>query len=234
MSISIRHFTKRLIILFVSTFLCISLLSIPFNHQINFFSKHNHHQILYYIGYYPKQTAHVYDVLGRVMNEMQRHNISAWLSDGSALGAVRHQGIIPWDKDIDIHVLSTNTILIEQILKDLNIGNHKNSDGKGPGIGGFGYSVGISKICHCNLYLDLWLFEESRFDQTITCKGWGDNGCKRWFSLHKGLPPPKWKHSDIFPLRYIQFGPNPTYKFPVPNNIQEYLTFHFGNWKVWK
>lgn len=44
-------------------------------------------------------------ILGEIDKICKRHNISYWLSGGSMLGAIRHQGFIPWDDDLDIEML---------------------------------------------------------------------------------------------------------------------------------
>lgn len=42
------------------------------------------------------------DILEDFIHICQRHNLKYFLFAGSLLGAVRHQGIIPWDDDIDV------------------------------------------------------------------------------------------------------------------------------------
>ncbi len=37
-----------------------------------------------------------------------RHNIEYFLTGGSLLGAVRHQGFIPWDDDLDVGMTRNN------------------------------------------------------------------------------------------------------------------------------
>lgn len=50
----------------------------------------------------------LYEILYMVDDFCKAHKIDYFLVGGSLLGAVRHQGIIPWDDDIDIAMIREN------------------------------------------------------------------------------------------------------------------------------
>lgn len=60
------------------------------------------------------------DMLEEIDRVCRAHDIPYWLDFGTLLGAVRHQGFIPWDDDADISVFkSDNERLVRYLTEEL-------------------------------------------------------------------------------------------------------------------
>ena len=51
-----------------------------------------------------KMQQRMLDLLKVIDAICRKHNMQYWLSGGTMLGAIRHQGFIPWDDDLDIEM----------------------------------------------------------------------------------------------------------------------------------
>lgn len=62
----------------------------------------------------------IYQLMYDVDNILTTHNIPYWLDFGSLLGAVRHQGLIPWDDDLDISIEIAHEDKLKNIFSAFN------------------------------------------------------------------------------------------------------------------
>ena len=77
--------------------------------------------------YKKEELEHLQSVLVSMVKDFndicKKHNINYFVMDGTAIGAVRHENIIPWDDDVDIRMLREDYEKLEKVIS-------KECDGK--------------------------------------------------------------------------------------------------------
>ena len=63
-----------------------------------------------------RQQLRMLDMLLVLDDICQRHHIRYWLSSGTLIGALRHDGFIPWDDDLDVEMMRTDYLRLLQVL----------------------------------------------------------------------------------------------------------------------
>jgi len=151
----------------------------------------------------------LYSLLDETIYLFKKHDIKYFIHSGSLLGAVREQGIISHDDDIDIGIFSDSVEKLksskfENDLKNLNLKITINKNN-------------IHKIRKKNskIFVDIFVFRENgnkiEYDSDYCNKNW-PNG---WFSK-----------DDFFPLKKYVFG---DMDVDGPMNPYPYLEQHFGS-----
>lgn len=67
------------------------------------------------------------ELLNLIVNICKKYNLSYWLDYGNLLGAVRHDGFIPWDDDMDVGMMRKDfNKLLEVLPNEIKINNLEN------------------------------------------------------------------------------------------------------------
>ena len=63
-----------------------------------------------------RQQLRMLEILLEVDKICKKHDISYWLSSGTLIGALRHDGFIPWDDDLDIEMMRSDYLRLMEVL----------------------------------------------------------------------------------------------------------------------
>jgi len=157
----------------------------------------------------PELIGLIYQMLEVIDILFTEHDIPYWIDGGTALGAVRHQGCIPWDDDADLvfHIKDQNRILALEkkfaaygfyLKQDEIIRLYPSKTRKYPYVDLAGY-----RLCRDNIY---------RFDLR--------SARVHFFNTFFWLP------SEVDTLVRVKFGP---LMLSAPNDMMRYLLTGYGD-----
>lgn len=176
--------------------------------------------------YLPKKYyKELYRLMTDVNNIFVRNNIQYWGISGTAIGALRHKGIITWDDDIDISVWQKDwlKILSSDIVNQFDKIGCVVVKEKGLNLIKIFYkNAKYNKNNYKLPFIDVFSVSLDRQDKNkvVYTHKWAR---EEW--------PNEYQYIDeLYPLKYSKFG---SQSILIPNKSEKYLTRMFGkNWST--
>eukprot|EP01065_Artemidia_motanka_P002380 TRINITY_DN11132_c0_g1_i1.p2 TRINITY_DN11132_c0_g1~~TRINITY_DN11132_c0_g1_i1.p2 ORF type:complete len:274 (+),score=32.59 TRINITY_DN11132_c0_g1_i1:59-880(+) len=151
-------------------------------------------------------------------------NITYWLDYGALLGAERHRGFVPWDKDgdLDIGILASSSKALKaatpRFTRECGFRVLHRDDATNPGITVWGVRRSAFRFFYDSftpIYLDIADYEVTP----------GDTLTDTHFTPHIASFP----RTMVLPTRPCTFERK---TFPCPRDTDGYLTLVYGDWRT--
>lgn len=161
--------------------------------------------------------------LKEVVQLLEANNIIYWIDCGTALGAYRYGGIIPWDWDIDISIFLADHDNVKKILSQLDPEKYQIQD--------------WSSYSKPKTFLKLYVKETKNFIDIYHYQFHEQEKKVSYFFTYLESPfPHSWKKAELKcmpPLKYEEMFPLKKAKFDnltvwAPNNIVAFLQSKYG------
>lgn len=152
----------------------------------------------------------IYDLLQIVTCKLDNNNIEYIMTGGTLLGAIRNKGLIPYDDDGDIVILSDKVRVddVLTILRELNKDIISYIGIKG--------NVIIVKLRDFETRIDIFFMNKD------------ENGIYRYrFPFNIQYSNEWYKHDELYPLKEYKFGP---LLLKGPNMPSKFLDRTYKNW----
>lgn len=170
------------------------------------------------IKYDQKVLDKLYETIHYLIKELEKYKIDYFAIGGTLLGAIRHQGLIPWDIDIDIGVFKDGYDKIKKNINELNKVDERYQwiDTKLPGVRIYFNEKAIVDIFVMDIYtkdsLNMYVYSAPYIDDIPI------------YSTHKMFPKIKCTKETLLPLKKTKFE---DILIKIPNKAEKFLELNY-------
>ncbi len=154
----------------------------------------------------------LYELIKYTTFFLEENDVDYCIESGTLLGCVRHEGIIPWDNDIDIMIFREGYYKLKKIYNSFNNDNFKLVN----------ITPGFKLFYNNECLGELFVYD---YDDTLGLYRMSypyiDNDKPSFITSNIFFPHQKYKKDDLFPTRRTLFE---DFYVRTPNNIINILT----------
>ena len=143
------------------------------------------------------------------------HNIDYCIESGTLIGCVRHDGIIPWDNDLDIMIFKDGYFKLKTLMNEYNKGNFRILNVTP------GFKLFYKDLCYGELFLYDLDEQINLYRMAYPYINHNEDSLEPTFiTSDYYYPRQKYKKEDLFPTQIVKFE---DFEVRAPNNISSIL-----------